>query len=212
MPGWVIRQAMHHPRSPPLPAGWPARAAVAHARAGQDRPCTAPAPRTRRRTSYLPGGNSLAPVVGFHSWANFCASAICAGVILAAINSCCAVKVSAGSRQAEPHVRDDIVLRGTPALEEYDPEIVLSIGVAVRGGLAIPTQCRRLGPVRTWLRDAEIDLSRNAALLGRLSIPVHRRYSRDRFQRLVYSLKRPNCSVDGSTVPKIIWCDNTYGS
>jgi hypothetical protein len=47
-------------------------------------------------------------------------------------------------RQAEPHVRDDIVTRNTLAHAVKDPETDLSLDVALLGGFAIPTHRDRV--------------------------------------------------------------------
>jgi hypothetical protein len=53
-------------------------------------------------------------------------------------------KVSAGSRQVEPHLRDDIVLRNALAAVVHEPENVLSVGVVLVGKGTDQSQGRRV--------------------------------------------------------------------
>jgi transposase len=66
------------------------------------------------------------------------------------IPTCHRVFVPGRRRQVKPHVRDDIVPRGTLAHAVQDPEIDLSIDIALLGGFVIPTHRDRVVLRDTW--------------------------------------------------------------
>jgi hypothetical protein len=75
--------------------------------------------------------------------------------------------VTARYGQAEPHVRDELILRNTLAHAVQDPEIDLSIGIALLGSFAIPTHRDRVvlrDTLAIVVHDSEIVLSHGVQL------------------------------------------------